>query len=169
MLDMLIVFIFTRNQDQLSFTEIPPKADVDQGLRNHLAPSAAPERPVNRRQAKARASRARGRGCQAGVVDESLNGKGGKGSGCIADELIHSKGGHRIVLGDIIDGVTPIGLGFRRSDDPHSLDSSACCSRCFRRKTASASTSSFERPRPARLEARAASTLLRRKSSCSRT
>ena len=103
MFDMLIVFIFTRNQDQLSFKEIPPKADVDQGLRNHVAPSATPERPINHRHTKARTSRARVRGSQAGGMDEPLDG----GESALPAERIalqRIEPGHGVTTGSLAAG-----------------------------------------------------------------
>src|SRR4030065_2943977 len=80
----------------------------------------------------------------------------------IAEKLIHPGGGSRVVGRDVVPHVGAILLRLWRPNDPH-----AWLITLARRAANSASISSFGRPRPARIDARPASTLWRRKSSYS--
>src|SRR5471032_2792928 len=83
--------------------------------------------------------------------------------GSVAEQLVHPGSGSHAIGRDVFPHLVPILFGFRGPDNLHALLAA------FARRFANlASTSSFERPRPARSEARAASTLVLRNSSYSR-
>src|SRR5260221_298087 len=83
--------------------------------------------------------------------------------GRVAENLIHPGRRARIVGCDVVPHIGTVLLRFGRPNNPH-----AWLATLARRAANSASTSSFDRPNPARIEARPASTLRRRNSSYSR-
>src|SRR5471032_247990 len=83
--------------------------------------------------------------------------------GSVAEQFVHPRSGGHAIGRDVLPNLVPILFGFRGPDNPHALLATLA-----RRFANLASTSSFERPRPARSEARAASTLVLRNSSYSR-
>src|SRR5258706_11895653 len=78
----------------------------------------------------------------------------------IAEKLVQPRGGVRIVGRDEVPDIGAVLLRLRCPDDPHAWRATLA-----RRAAKSASTSSLDRPRPARIEERDASTLVRKKAS----
>lgn len=75
----------------------------------------------------------------------------------LAEQIVHLDGGTRTVGGDGAENLGAVVFCLGRSADFH--DSVAFLAAAARRAANVASTSSFERPRPARIETRPASTL----------
>jgi hypothetical protein len=84
---------------------------------------------------------------------------GKPGSG-LAEQIVHLDGGMRAVDSDVIEDLGAVGFCLGRPADAH--DSVTFLAAVARRAANVASTSSFERPRPARIDARPASTLRRK-------
>lgn len=82
----------------------------------------------------------------------------GQPDSCLAENLVHLDGGTRTVGRDVIEDLRTIIFCLGR---PANFQDCAACA-AARRAANVASTSSFERPRPARIEARPASTLRRK-------
>lgn len=128
------------------------------GGRHGPAPeSRACRRPIHNQAIIAMRSQFAGAGDVALVADHRKVGEAGD---VIAEEPIQSRCGVRISLCDISPDFGPVLLGLRCPDDPHAYYVDR-----LRRAAKSASTSSLGRPRPARTEDRAASTLSCRKAS----
>lgn len=81
----------------------------------------------------------------------------GEPGGCLAEQFVHLDGGTRAVGSDVIEYLGAVVFRLGRPENFH--DSVALLTTAVRRAANVASTFSFERPRPARIEARPASTL----------